>query len=187
MSSNFAPFDSVDNMPLDKRYTQYGYNGRIFFPPDETYKPYDLYRGSSGYQNVNTTIVDHIIEPTDVARTFFSLENVEYIQSEIIKKIFQKTNSKIGKQSYSELHIIMKSIYLQYGKNLPTNIKEQVATLDNYVITECVNIIEPNLTQYIGYIRDITSPIPIMPLAQATTLKGSKTYDFSTLIPTPNV
>ena len=67
----------------------------------------------------------------------------------------------------------MRSIYLQYGKNLPSNIKEQVATLDNYVITECVNIIVPNLLQYVGYIRDIRSPIPIMPLAQATTMKGT--------------
>lgn len=186
MSSNFAPFESVDNMPLDKRYTQYGYNGRIFFPPEETYKPYDLYKGSSGKQSINTTIVDHIIEPTDLTRAFFSMENVEYIQSEVVRKVFEVSNHKIGKQSYSELHIIMKSIYLQYGKNLRTNIKEQVATLDNYVITECVNIIVPNVLQYIGYIRDISSPIPVMPLAQATTLKGTKTYDFSSLIPTPN-
>ena len=39
----------------------------------------------------------------------------------------------------------MKSIYLQYSRNLSYDIKEQVIILNKYVVDECVSIIIPNV------------------------------------------
>jgi hypothetical protein len=181
--ANYANFVGVDEMEPTQRASQYSYNGRIFFAPDEFYPKYDLYKDSSKQQTIDTSIIRNIVMPNEVSRTFFSDLNQEKIQKAIIEKVYNVCEKRISKQSYSELQIIMKSIYLQYSKNLPNNIEKQVIDLNNMVINECVNRIVPNILQYIGYLKDISSPIPVMALPQSTTDKGSKTYDLSSNIP----
>jgi hypothetical protein len=179
-NNNFQP---VDNMNSTLRAQQYGFNGRIFISPDEPVKPYELYQDSTQQQDTNVSIISNIVVPNAVSRTFFSNDNVERLQRKIIQEVFRVSQKQIGKQSYNELQIIMKSMYLQYGRNLPTEIEQQVATLNKYVLDECVRIIVPNVLQYNKYLEDITSPIPVMPLAQNVSGKGSKWGDFSSLIP----
>ena len=149
----------------------------------EATKPYDLFKGSSNAQNTNVNIISNIVVPNSLSRTFFSNDNAERIQLQIINDVLKKYQKQIGKQSYQELQIIMKSMYLQYGRNLPTDIEGQVVILNKYVVDECVRIIGPNVLQYNQYISDITSPIPIMPRSQNVSNKGYKTYDFTKLIP----
>jgi hypothetical protein len=185
-SQSYATFQGVDNLNPQLRASQYQYNGRLFLSPDEHFAPYDLYQGSSAPQDTSTSIISNIVVPNAVSRTFFSNTNMERLQVAIIDKVYQVCEKRIGKQSYEELQIIMKSMYLQYSKNLPTNIEEQVAELNKMVIDECVNRIVPNVLQYIGYIKDITAPIPVMPLAQNVSNKGYKFGDFSSLIPSSN-
>ena len=147
-------------------------------------RAYDLYKNSSQYQDTNVNIISNIVVPNALSRTFFSNDNVERIQRQVVNEVYNQSKKQIGKQSYSELQIIMKSIYLQYGKNLSTDIEGQVFTLNKYVIDECTRIIVPNILQYNKYIEDITSPIPVMPRSQNVSNKGYKFGDFSTLIPT---
>lgn len=181
--ANFDNFQPVDNIDPILRAQQYGFNGRIFISPDEQVKPYELYQDSTQKQDTDISIISNIVVPNAVSRTYFSNDNVERLQRQIIQEVFRVSQKKIGKQSYNELQIIMKSIYLQYGRNLPTEIEEQVTTLNKYVLDECVRIIVPNVLQYNKYLEDITSPIPIMPLAQNVSNKGYKWGDFSSLIP----
>jgi hypothetical protein len=182
-SSSFANFQNVNNLDPTLREQQYQFNGRIFFTPQETYPQYDLYSGSSKEQDTNVNLISNIVVPNSISRTFFSNDNVEKLQRAVIDKVFQTCEHRIGKQSYEELQIIMKSIYLQYSKNLPTNIEQQVNELNIMVINECTNRIVPNVLQYIGYLQDISSPIPIMPRSQNVSNKGYKFGDFSSLIP----
>ena len=179
----FNNFQPVDNMNSTLRAQQNGFNGRIFISPDEQVKPYELYQDSTQKQDTNVSIISNIVVPNAVSRTFFSNDNVERLQRQIIQEVFRVSQKQIGKQSYNELQIIMKSMYLQYGRNLPTEIENQVLTLNKYVLDECVRIIVPNVLQYKKYLEDITSPIPVMPLAQNVSGKGSKWGDFSSLIP----
>ena len=140
-------------------------------------------KNSTNYQDTSVNIISNIVVPNALSRTFFSNDNVERLQRQIVNEVYNKSQKQIGKQSYSELQIIMKSIYLQYGKNLNTNIEGQVITLNKFVIDECTRIIVPNILQYNRYIEDITSPIPVMPRSQNVSNKGYKFGDFSTLIP----
>lgn len=184
--ANIDNFEAVESMDQNLRAQQYGFNGRIFLAPDEYVRPYELYKDSNQQQDTNTSIISNIVVPNAVARTFFSNDNVERLQRQIIQEVFRVSQKQIGKQSYPELQIIMKSIYLQYSKNLPNGIEEQVKDLNNYIIAECVRIIVPNVLQYNKYLEDITSPLPVMPLAQNVSNKGSKWGDFSKLIPSTN-
>jgi hypothetical protein len=151
------------------------YQGLI--PPvesGESTKPYDLYKNSNSKQNTSVDIISNIVVPNAVSRTFFSNDNVERIQREIVNNVYNKSQKVISRQSYQELQIIMKSIYLQYSRNLPNNIEEQVFTLNKYVIDECVSIIIPNVIQYNKYITEITGPIPVNPRSINASNKGDK-------------
>jgi hypothetical protein len=181
--ANFDTFQSVDNMDPIVRAQQYGFNGRIFISPDEQFKPYDLFKNSNQQQQTDVSLISNIVIPNALSRTFFSNDNVERLQLQIIDNVYKKSLKKISKQSYQELQIIMKSIYLQYGRNIPYDIERQVLTLNKYVVDECVRIILPNVQQYNKYINDITSPIPVMPRSQNVSNKGYKWGDFSSLIP----
>jgi len=186
MSNRFANFDNfqgVDSMDPATRASQYGFNGRIFIAPDEKFKPYDLFQNSNQVQNTDVSIISNIVVPNALSRTFFSNDNVERLQLQIIDGVFKSCQKKISRQSYQELQIIMKSMYLQYGRNLPYDIEGQVQTLNKYVIDECIRIIVPNVLQYDKYIADITSPIPVMSRSQNVSNKGYKWGDFSSLIP----
>lgn len=181
--ANFDTFQSVEQMDPMLRAQQYGFNGRIFLAPDEHVKPYELYQNSSQQQDTNVSMISNIVVPNALSRTFFSNDNVERLQRQIIQEVYRVSQKQISKQSYQELQIVMKSMYLQYGRNLPTDIEGQVQVLNKYVVDECVRIIVPNVLQYNKYLEDITSPIPIMPRSQNVSNKGSKTFSFSSLIP----
>lgn len=181
--TNLDTFQSVDNMNSELRAQQYGFNGRIFIAPDESVRPYELFKNSTQPQQTDISIISNIVVPNALSRTYFSNDNTERLQLMIIDAVYKTSQKKIGRQSYQELQIIMKSIYLQYSRNLPYDIESQVATLNKYVVDECVRIIVPNVLQYNKYMDDITSPIPIMPLSQNVSNKGYKWGDFSSLIP----
>ena len=141
---------------------------------DEIIRPYELYKNSNDKQNTSVDIISNIVVPNALSRTFFSNDNVERIQNQIITNVYSESKKVISRQSYQELQIIMKSIYLQYSRNLPNNIEQQVFTLNKYVIDECVSIIIPNVTQYNKYITEITGPIPINPRSMNVSNKGDK-------------
>jgi len=141
---------------------------------DEIIRPYDLYKNSNSKQNTSVDIISNIVVPNAVSRTFFSNDNVEHIQREIVNNVYNQSQKVISRQSYQELQIIMKSIYLQYSRNLPYDIEQQVFTLNKYVIDECVSIIIPNVIQYNKYITEITGPIPINPRSINVSNKGDK-------------
>jgi len=124
-------------------------------------------------------IISRNINCTEVSKIFFSIQNINLLQIGIRNKILNETNGKIniGRQKDDELKIVMRSIYFQYSKNSPNNIKEQVLDLNIRVIDWCVPEIISNIKQSQRYINDIsTMPIPlersILPSG-----KGLKTLD----------
>lgn len=109
-------------------------------------------------------IISRNMNCTDVSAIFFSANNVNLLQTGIYNKILNISAGKynIGRQSDTDLKIIMRSIYFQYGKNTPNNIKEQVLDLNTRVIDWCVPEILSNIKQSDKYIMDIsTMPIPL--------------------------
>ena len=176
MVNNMDNIGNINSSGLNADY-QYRYDQKGLIPslePNETIKPYELYKNSNSQQNTSVDIISNIVVPNAVSRTFFSNDNMERIQKQIINNVYTQSKKQISKQSYQELQIIMKSIYLQYSRNLPNNIEEQVFLLNKYVVDECVSIIIPNVIQYNKYITEITSPIPVPPRSVNVSNKGDK-------------
>ena len=165
--------DSIAN--IDQTYSSYS-GQRIISSGESTNKrAYDLFYGAGQQQPLNTSIITNQIEPNKLTAAYFSKANLDYIQQQIINGISQQ-GYKITRQSDTQVQIVMRSIYFQFGKNNNQPLQTQLDELNNLVIDECIRIIIPNIQQYQGYIRDVTNPIPTIPNSQSTTIKGSNTF-----------
>lgn len=134
--------------------------------------------------NFKNTAIESIHTTTKLNFAFFSPQNIKIIQNAIRYEIWRRSNQKhlIGEQNETELGIIMRAIYLQYGKNLPTNIREQVEELNNMVIETIVPKVLVQIDQYLSYLRDISQPYRIMNTPQSTNIAGTKSFSMARFI-----
>lgn len=173
--------------------TDFGTNGRVYFDIKKPSPKYQLFEGQKKTSSDVRNTLNYTKEETAVSHAFFSKTNVELIQMIIKQEVFQRcekdtdpilTNHKpihISNQDETELQVIMRSIYLQYGKNAPVNIDGQVNDLNKLVVNECVPDIITNLKQYLGYIADIQRlPNPLDHPSYVSS-KGEKTFSLLVL------
>jgi hypothetical protein len=142
-------------------------NGRVNVtgasPPSRFQYPFfqEVDSGISTYKN---EAVKGILLASRVQAMFFSPENINNLQQAIQYYVYQRSNQKIkvGRQSDTELEIIMRSVYLQYGKNQDVDIVGQVKELNAYVLEYAVKSVISNATQYLVYKKDISQlPVPL--------------------------
>lgn len=121
---------------------------------DEQYDNHDFQK--QGIKNIHVE--------NKVSALFFSRHNIDTLQSGIRYSVYKRSQNKhiIDNQSENDLMVIMRSIYLQYSKNLPYGIVEQVKKLNSMVLDYCVPNILREVNQYHNYTNDIGSlPIPL--------------------------
>ena len=131
-----------------------------------------------------TNIISRTYQQSCVSGLFFSIENIDIIQKGLKNKVYSISNGKyvIGRQSETELKIIMRSIYYQYGKNNSENVVEQVRDLNKLVLEWSVPQIITNIQQHNSYIQDIsTMPMPLE-RAQLTTQKGTRVLEIKSFM-----
>jgi hypothetical protein len=111
--------------------------------------------------------------------TFFSKANIDALQDGIRYRVYQETGLVIGRQNEQELNIVMRSIYFQYGRNLPTNVLGQVRELNAKVLDYAVREVLSNVRQFEKYKKDVsTLPVPL-PHAPLATMKGTRTLEIT--------
>lgn len=100
--------------------------------------------------------------------TFFSKENIELINRQLILRVYKETNKKflICRQKERDLIIIMRYVFIEHSRNLPFNIEGQIKDLNCMVVGEILPTVISNVDQKIGYLRDISTqpvgpPLPI--------------------------
>ena len=113
---------------------------------------------------------------TPLSDTFFSRENINILQNGLRYGVYEKSNNQfvIGNQNNDELKIIMRSIFLQNSKNLPTNIKEQIVNLNNKVLDYGINQVYGEVESYMKYKRDASSLVSPMELPSLTKENGKQ-------------
>ena len=117
-----------------------------------------------------------LVSQNTLSENYFSQSNIDFLQDSIIEAIFRLTNGiKISRQSEDELLIVMRSIYLQYSKNLDTDINTQINELNKKVLKYCVKNVNDNIKLYKGYINDITKERDVLDRPQNVDIKGDKT------------
>jgi hypothetical protein len=90
---------------------------------------------------------------------FFSQGNVDYIQSQIQQRIYNRTMGKytIDKQDCTALFVIMRGIFLQYSTNNNNNIDSQLHKLNENVLGYCVDNVYSELNMYVKYLYDAST------------------------------
>ena len=112
-------------------------------------------------------------EPNALNQTFFSPENVQIVQNLIRKRVFDDSKQIIDPQSTDELLIVMRSMYLTYGRNEENNIKGQIEELNKRVADWSVPKIVSEISMYLTYRKD-ASTMPV-PLAHPVNISSSGT------------
>lgn len=97
---------------------------------------------------------------------FFSDENVELINKQLIMQVFKKTNGefKISTQKYEDLIIVMRYTFIEYARHLPFDITNQIRDLNSIVVGQILPNIITQITQRKEYLRVISAPREILPL-----------------------
>jgi hypothetical protein len=116
-------------------------------------------------KNFQTDMLRGNWEKSAISQVFFSADNVEQIQNNIRKEVYERSQPKgylIDKQSIEELKIIMRAIFLQYARNLPSDVAGQIADLNQKVIDWSVPHILSAVDHHFFYINDISHlPVPL--------------------------
>ena len=125
-----------------------------------------------------------IQEITPISKFFFSSQNIEAIDDTIRFKIYKMTDKRIDSQINNELFVIMRSIYLQYSKNIISkDIIAEVKYLNSIVVENTIHKIKNEIEGYSSYISDINRPNRVMNRPVDTSSEWRNyTYDFSKLI-----
>lgn len=98
-------------------------------------------------------------ESTPLSKAFFSKENINIIQNGIRAGVYNMSNQQyvIGTQSYDELKIIMRAIFLQHSVNLATNLSQQINDLNQMVLEYCVPRVFGEAKGYMKYVYDAST------------------------------
>lgn len=156
-------------------------NGRVNFGRGtsvSTLPGFD-YRQTSVASEADDAIRGNVVA-TPLNKLFFSPANVQIVQNKLRRDVFERSGGEflIDNQSVDELLIIMRAMYLQYGKNQPTHIAEQIQDLNQLVADWAVPKILSECSMHKTYLYDIQN-MPI-PLSQPVHIsqKGTKSSAF---------
>ena len=135
-------------------------SGRVIFD-GQAPENYELYEGEMKPQNFQNSLKG--IQDNNILNSaFFSQRNINNIQKQIQRKVLEKTNYTIGRQSDLQLQIIMRSIFLQYSKNLNCDYANQIRDLDKKVTDFAVDRIVIEISQFLEYRKEVSRiPDPI--------------------------
>jgi hypothetical protein len=140
------------------------YNGRVVELDNVSYPPMNMSNNNLKTENIGYAdkAIINIGESTDISKLFFSETNIDNIQAMIRYNVYKMSNEMISTQSATELKIVMRSYFLQYAKNSPSHLKEQLNDLNNMVLNYCVPKIYDEILQHKDYIKDVQSlPVPM--------------------------
>lgn len=119
------------------------------------------------------------MESSSVSQLFYSKKNIQALQDGIRYSVFMRSKGKhkIGEQSYEELIIIMKTMYLSHSKNQIYNVIEQVRELNKKVLDYSIPEVIEQLDMYDQYRHDKAFlPTPI-DRSQSTSIKGERSLE----------
>jgi len=140
-------------------------NGRVDIKTPNTSALFELYDRIPANQCVTfRNPTEGLWTKNNLSDAFFSLHNIEVLQSGIIRGVYHKSNGqyRIGQQDCDTLKVIMRSIFLQYSANKPTEIQQQVYELNKMVLEYCIQQVYSEAQGYMQYLNDAsTLVIPI--------------------------
>lgn len=165
-----------------------GYNGRVNMDARPSAGGFlaDPAKGGFGYRTaVDENPAQDLMRgnwiETTLSRNFFGPANMKIIQNAIRRQVYEKSGDKqwvVDEQSADELQIVMRSLYLQYAKNLEYDIPGQITDLNKLVTEWCVPRVMSEIGMYQYYLKDISAmPVPLPP-PMSMSSAGTKSLPF---------
>jgi hypothetical protein len=164
-------------------------NGRVNFVPRDqgpaTTTSFASVPGFSYRTEVAESEADDAVrgnlQATPLSKAYFGPANVQIIQNKIRREVYDRSKGEflIDPQSVDQLMMVMRAMYLQYGRNMPTGIPEQIAELNQMVADWCVPRIIAEASMHKTYLNDIQNlPVPMAhPVMLTRTGSKSATFD----------
>jgi hypothetical protein len=147
-------------------------NGRINIKSPDTSALFQMYDKIPANQCVTyRNATAGLWNETPLSQSYFSQQNIQILQNGIRAGVYHKSNGQyvIGPQDCDSLKIIMRSVFLQYSANKPTNFAEQIAELNKIVLNYCIQQVYSEAQGYIKYVDDAsTLVVPIAHPVQAS-------------------
>ena len=119
------------------------------------------------YNFISKMVLKGTIDESSLSTAFFSKKNIEHVQVLIKNCVFKASHGGIileVDQDLTDLIILMRSVYFEYGKFLPLNINDQVKELNKLVLKNIVPNMITEIKQNQEYLRVIESPLVPIPL-----------------------
>lgn len=119
------------------------------------------------YNTISKLVLKGTLDESQLSTLFFSKKNIENVQMLIKNCMYKASNGTIileVDQDLTDLIIIMRSVYFEYGKFLPLNIGEQIKQLNKLILKNIIPNMMTEIKQNQEYIRVINSPIVPIPL-----------------------
>ena len=155
---------------MERAPAQPGYTGAL---------PGFGYRTDAGDTDAMDAIRGSLL-PNMLNQTFMSPANIQIVQNKIRREVYDRSGGEflISQQSADELTTVMRAMYLQYGKNRDTGIREQIEELNQIVADWCVPKIIAECSMHKTYLHDIQHlPVPLeRPVLM--TMAGTKSATF---------
>ena len=96
---------------------------------------------------------------TPLSGLFFSEFNYNKIQNEIRTTFKNKTGISIDYQKRDDIITLMRMVFINNSYNPYGRLPEQIKLMDDIVVKTAVGQIGTGISQYIGYIKDISTPL----------------------------
>lgn len=158
--------------------------GRVTLRPGQHAVEYPLF-SEDGPPSASTTLESLRsinVHESAVARLCFSQLNIDALQNALRYRVNRASLEAgvpqpgyiIGRQNDRELSIVLRGVYQQFGRNMPTQVTEQVRDLNAKVLEFAVPRILQQVHSYHQYRTDISTPYSLMQRGQIAGTKGDK-------------
>jgi len=141
------------------------FNGRVDIKNPDTNNLFALYDKIPANQCATfRNATEGLWDETQLSKLFFSQENIQILQNGIRAGIYKISNGQyvIGDQDCDSLKIVMRSVFLQYAANQPTNFQQQISALNKIVLDYCIQQVYGEAQGYMKYVSDVsTLVVPI--------------------------
>lgn len=116
-------------------------------------------------------------ENSTLSNVFFSIDNINILQNDIRAGVYNGSNKRfiIGRQDDDTLKMIMRSIFLQHSKNIPTDIKKQVTDLNKMVSDYAIPQVMGEAVGYVKYKNDAS--VMYTPMERPVSTQDFKTLE----------
>jgi hypothetical protein len=160
---------------MDRTYQQLS-DERAVVIGDKQYGYQNAYKKKCDDDSFRNNAIKGIYSKNMLNQIYFSDANVQKIQNLIRYNVYNMSKKQftISEQDKTQLQIVMRSIYLQYSRNLDTDIPKQVSELNKMISDYLVPKIISNIKQYLKYLQDKNGTYTVMEHPKNVSSAGMK-------------